>query len=62
MAYDETAKKASMKYMKEKRENLNLNMPKGKKDEYRAQAERHGMSLNAYIIHLLEQDKDNPPE
>lgn len=34
-----------------------VRVPKGKKDEYKAQAEAHGMSLNAYIVKLLEQDK-----
>ncbi|MCI5905455.1 MAG: toxin-antitoxin system HicB family antitoxin [Oscillospiraceae bacterium] len=34
-----------------------VRVPKGKKDEYKAQAAAHGMSLNAYIIKLLEADK-----
>lgn len=58
--YNEAAKAASAKYIKAKRDQLNLNMPKGKKDEYRQQAEAHGMSLNAYIISLLERDKETP--
>ena len=37
--YDETAKKATLKYMKEKRENLNLNFPKGKKAIFKAYAQ-----------------------
>lgn len=57
MAYNEAAKNATTKYIKEKRDRLGLNMPKGKKEEYRKQAEAHGMSLNAYIISLLEKDK-----
>ena len=36
---------------------------KGKKEEYKALAEQNGMSLNAYIVHLLEaeQAKQKPP-
>lgn len=34
-----------------------VRVPKGKKAEYKAQAEAHGLSLNAYIVKLLEQDK-----
>lgn len=34
-----------------------VRVPKGKKTEYKAQAEAHGLSLNAYIIKLLEADK-----
>jgi len=58
MAYTEASKKATEKYIKEKRDQLNLSMAKGKKFEYRAQAEAHGMSLNAYIISLLEKDRE----
>lgn len=58
MAYTEANKKATAKYIKEKRDRLELNMARGKKEEYRAQAEAHGMSLNAYIISLLEKDKE----
>lgn len=55
--YNESRKKASMKYIKEKRDNLNLNLPKGKKAEYKAKAEAKGMSLTAYIVSLIEGDK-----
>ena len=56
--YNETSKKATAKYLKEKRDSLNLNLPKGKKDEYRAQASAKGFSsLTAYIVHLIESDK-----
>lgn len=62
MPYNEASKKATAKYIKEKRDQLNLSMPKGKKEEYRIQAEEQGMSLNAYIIHLIEKDKENDHE
>ncbi len=56
--YNESRKNASMKYNKEKRDNLNLNLPKGKKDEYKEQAAAKGYaSLTAYIVHLIENDK-----
>ena len=56
MAYDEKAKERTMKYIKEKRDNLNLNLPKGDKERYKAHAERKGMSLTALIVELLERD------
>ena len=34
--YNESAKKATIKYMREKRENLNVNLPLGAKDRYKA--------------------------
>lgn len=58
MSYSESAKNATAKYIKAKRDQLNLSMPKGKKEEYRIQAAQHGLSLNAYILSLLEADKN----
>ena len=56
--YTEVGKKATAKYIKEKRDTLNLNLPKGKKEEYRAQAEAKGYkSLTAYIVALIEGDR-----
>ncbi len=34
-----------------------VRIPKGKKAVYKAQAEAHGLSLNAYVVKLLEADK-----
>ena len=52
----EAARKAVAKYH-EKLDEFKVRVPKGKKAEYKAQAESHGMSLNAYIVKLLEADK-----
>lgn len=54
--YNEASKKATMKYMTEKREDLKLNLPKGKKDEYKAHAASKGVSLTKLIVNLIEQD------
>lgn len=56
MAYSESAKKATNKYMAEKRDKLNLNFPKGAKEKYRAYAESKGMSLTALFVQLIEED------
>lgn len=55
--YNEAQKRASIKYLSEKTDDIRVRVPKGKKDEYKAQAEAHGLSLNAYIIKLIEADK-----
>ena len=47
---------ASMKYQKENIERIPLNVKKGKKAEYKAKAEAKGMSLQSYIISLIEAD------
>ena len=54
--YDDKAKARTMKYMKEKRENLNINLPLGDKQRYKEHAQRQGKSLTALIVDLLEQD------
>ena len=48
--------KAVNKYVKQNYDRVNVTMPKGKKDEYKAHAQSKGMSLNAYIIGLIETD------
>lgn len=55
--YNEAQKKASMKYLADKTESIQIRVPKGKKEEYKAQAAENGLSLNAYIVQLLEADK-----
>lgn len=54
--YNDKAKARTMKYMKEKRENLNINLPLGSKDKYKTYAQKQGKSLTALIIELLEAD------
>ena len=56
--YDAVSKKATLKYMKEKRENLNLNFPKGKKAIFKAYAQFRGMSLTELITQLIEDDME----
>lgn len=48
--------KAVNKYVKQNYDRVNVTMPKGKKDEYKLHAQSKGMSLNAYIISLIEAD------
>ena len=55
--YNENMGKASMKYIKEKRDRFGMNFPKGKLEEYKAKAAARGMSLSAYIVWLIENDK-----
>lgn len=60
--YNESAKKATMKYQKEKRDKLTLDFPKGYKDRYKAHAMRRGVSLNRLIMDLLENDIEDYAE
>lgn len=56
MAYDEKAKERTMRYMKEKRDKLTLNLPLGDKERYKSYAESKGKSLTALIVDLIEAD------
>lgn len=62
--YDEKSKERTMRYIKEKRDNLNLNLPKGDKERYKLHAARRGYkSLTSLIVELLENDiKTHPPD
>lgn len=57
--YNEQAKERTMKYMKEKRDKLTLDMPKGKKEYYKKYAESKGKSLTALIMELLDKDMNS---
>ena len=52
----EAQNRANRRYKEKAYDRLELQLKKGKKEEYRAQAAAHGMSLNAYIISLLDAD------
>lgn len=55
--YDEKAKARTARYMKEKRDKLTLDLPKGAKERYKAHALSRGKrSLTALIVELLEND------
>ncbi len=56
MATSEAIKKAVAKYQANLDE-FKIRVPKGKKAEYKAQAEAHGLSLNAYVVKLIEADR-----
>ncbi|WP_337777785.1 hypothetical protein [Ruminococcus bicirculans (ex Wegman et al. 2014)] len=54
--YDEKSKDRTMRYMKEKRDKLTLNLPLGDKERYKAYAESKGKSLTSLIVELIEDD------
>ena len=54
MAYSEAQKRASIKYLKEKTDDIRLRTPKGTKERYKAEAKKAGQSLTAYICEAVE--------
>lgn len=57
--YNEKSKERTIRYMKEKRDKLTLNLPLGNKERYKEHAKRKRMSLTGLIVDLLEQDIKN---
>lgn len=53
--YSEAQKKASIKYLSEKTDDIRIRAPKGKKTEIQTAAEKQGESMNAYILGAVEQ-------
>ncbi len=62
MGTSEAQMKASMKYRAKTKDQMNIDVPKGMKEVYKEQAAKHGKSLAAYIIGLIEADmqRDTP--
>lgn len=52
--YTAAQKKASMKYMQEKTDDIRLRVPKGTKERWMAAAERAGISMTKYIQDAVE--------
>ena len=55
MATTKAQQKAVHKYVKAKYDRLEITMPKGKKDEIKAHAERQGESVNAFVNRAIDE-------
>ena len=58
MAYSEAQKNATLRYKAKAYDRINLDVKKGLREQYKAQAAKRGLSLNAYIISLIEKDME----
>ena len=54
MTITEAQKRATMKYLKDKTDELKIRMPKGRKAEYQAHAESRGESLNGFVNRAID--------
>lgn len=54
--YTEAQKNASLKYMKEKTDDIRIRVPKGTKARWSEAAELQGKSLQRFIIDLVEEN------
>lgn len=57
MKQTEAMLKAHKRYM-ETLDEIKVRVPKGDRDQYKLHAQLRGMSLNAYVIMLLNKDAD----
>lgn len=59
MAYTEAQKKASIKYLSEKTDDIRLRVPKGLKAKYKTEAQKRGLSMTQFIIDCVEKEIEN---
>lgn len=58
MPVTKAQQRAVGKYEKENYDKVLLRLPKGNREKIKAHAQQKGMSLNAYIVDLIERDMD----
>ena len=54
--YTDAQKKASIKYLKEKTDSIQIRVPKWTKDRWRVAATERGKSLNQFIAEAVEKE------
>lgn len=52
--YNEAQKRAAMKYMQDKTDDIRLRLPKGTKDRWKAAAEAKGVSMTKFVQDVVE--------
>lgn len=52
--YTEAQKQASMKYLQDKTDNVQLRVPRGTKDRWKAAADAAGVSLTRFVCDAVE--------
>lgn len=57
----EAKRRGNARHLK-KLEDLKIRVPKGEREKYKLQAAAAGMSLNAYIIKLMDDDRERLAE
>lgn len=60
--YSEAQNQASQRYQKKAYDTFLVRVKKGEKEAITKQAEKKGLSLNAYILKLIDDDRNNTEE
>lgn len=53
--YTEAQKRANIKYLAEKTDDIRVHAPKGTRERWKQAANRNGLSLQRYIINVVEE-------
>jgi len=56
MAYSEAQKEASRKYNEKNYDRLYITVPKGRKEDIKKYAESKGLSLNEFVVKIIEKN------
>lgn len=56
MPYTEAQKRASIKYMSKKTDDIRLRVKAGLKEKYKAEAAKRGISMTQFIINCVEKE------
>lgn len=56
--YTEAQKKAAIKYMQDKTDDIRLRLPKGTKERWKAAAEKAGVSMTKFVHDAVEAEID----
>lgn len=62
MAVSKAQQRAVAKYMKENYDNVQVRMPKGKKEKIKAYAESKGESINGFVNRAIDEAMENEGE
>lgn len=54
--YTDARKRANIKYIKDKTDDIRLRVPKGTKERWQAAAAERGISMTRYVVDLVEAD------
>ncbi len=59
MAYTEAQKKATLKYLNEKTDDIRLRVKAGLKEKYKNEAQKRGLSMTQFIVNCVEKEIEN---
>ena len=60
--YNEARKNSFIKYMQANTDDIRLRVPKGTKQSWRIYAEKHGMSMTAFVLKTINAYIENDEE